>query len=371
MIGVQFRFLLIFKGFMPNQIKKNKSLAEQISLLEAGFPPSDDAGLFGMSIDPMEAKLVIIPVPWDATTSYGGGTSQAPLQIIPASHQLDLEDLGFGTPYKAGISLLPIPEEISQLSQSMRSKAVKLRELRQNGTSSDLPETEKLAHDINQASELVNNYVVTQAEDWLKKGKKIAVLGGDHSSPFGLINVLSKGDDIGVLHVDAHFDLRKHYEGFNHSHASIMFNVMENCPRVKHLSQIGIRDFSRDEHHYQKKLGERGSVLFSRDIGFRKAIGTTWAQLVEEALRPLPQKVYISFDIDGLDPSLCPSTGTPVPGGLSYEEAMFLIESVVRSGREVIGFDLCEVTPNEQSEWDANVGARVLYKLCGSVLHNL
>jgi len=356
---------------MANEHKRLRaSLDDQIKSLESGNPPSSDAGLFGFSIDPADSQLVIIPVPWDATTSYGGGTCHAPSKIIPASHQLDLEDLGFGTPYKSGITLLDIPEEIFQLSKAMRNKASSLREMRQSKDASQSA-VDSLLNEINLASKQVNHFVETTSQKWLSEGKKVAVLGGDHSSPYGLMRAL--GDhhkEFGVLHVDAHFDLRQHYEGFIFSHASIMYNVMQNITSVKHLSQIGIRDFSKDEHQYQKDMASRSSVMFSRDIGFRKAIGTNWAQIVDETLRPLPEMVYISFDIDGLDPALCPSTGTPVPGGLLYEEAMYLLEAIGRSGRKVIGFDLCEVTPNDNSEWDANVGSRILYKLCGAALQH-
>ena len=91
--------------------------------------------------------------------------------------------------------------------------------------------------------------------------------------------------------------------------------------------------------------------------------GRTWDSICREMIQELPDKVYISFDIDGLDPKLCPNTGTPVPGGFSFQQAMYLIRKVVESGREIIGFDLCEVAPGDEGDWDANVGARVLYRL--------
>ncbi len=344
-----------------------KSKSEQFKDLENGLPPSSDAGVFGATLNPEESDLILIGVPWDATTSYGGGTSEGPLALLPASHQLDLEDLAFGQPYKKGITLLPLDEEIFALSKSTRKKVIQYRDI----TTAE-SQRHSLLKDINQASDFVNAKVEQSATKWLSQGKNVAVVGGDHSAPFGLLAALSKVHSaFGILHVDAHFDLRAEYEGFQNSHASIMHNVMSKLPSVSHIAQLGIRDFSREERLFHESLGSRSSVMYSRDIGHKKAMGTNWSQMVDELLRPLPEKIYISFDIDGLDPSLCPSTGTPVPGGLQYEETMYLLESIVATGRKVIGFDLCEVTPNPSSEWDANVGARILYKLCGTLLSSI
>jgi agmatinase len=341
-----------------------RSKVDQFRDLEAGIPPESDAGIFGATLDPKESELVLIGVPWDATTSYGGGTSGGPSALLPASHQLDLEDLAFGQPFKKGITLLPLDEEILDLSRTTREKVLLFRDSLESNS-----KREELLREINRASGVVNKKVETLASEWLSKGKKVAVVGGDHSSPFGLMSALSKvHKEFGILHVDAHFDLRMEFEGFHHSHASIMHNVMTKIPNIAHLAQLGIRDFSREERLFHESMGQRASVTYSRDMGRKRSMGTTWAQLVQEFLRPLPEKVYISFDIDGLDPSLCPSTGTPVPGGLQYEETMYLLEALVASGRKVVGFDLCEVTPHPTSEWDANVGARVLYKLCGTIL---
>jgi agmatinase len=351
--------------------KQGESTVHQLERLERGLPPVKDAGIFGASIPPDESTLTLIGVPWDATTSYGGGTSAAPKAILSASHQLDLEDLGFGQPFKKGIALLDVSEEIAELSQETRDRVIQYRQLVEDPSSINPSAQSKaqILSEINSASKRVNEFVEKSSKEWLSKKKVVGIIGGDHSSPYGLISALSKiHDSFGILHIDAHFDLRVAYEGFVYSHASIMQNVIRDFSNVVHLTQVGIRDFSREERLYHESLNQRASVHYSRDIAKRKAVGVTWSQIVDDILRPLPKKVYVSFDIDGLDPTLCPSTGTPVPGGLSYEDAMYLLEALVFSGRKVIGFDLCEVTPNLQNEWDANVGARVLYKLCGASL---
>ena len=164
----------------------------------------------------------------------------------------------------------------------------------------------------------------------------------------------------GILHIDAHADLREAYEGFEFSHASIMFNALK-IQQISHLVQVGIRDYCEAELKLIQS-DKRISTFFDRDIKQQQFNGKNWAEICENIISLLPQNIYLSFDIDGLDPKLCPNTGTPVPGGLELEQALFLIERLVQSGRKIIGFDLNEVAPGSD-EWDANVGARLLYRL--------
>lgn len=343
---------------MPHTLSLHQTIAE----LEQGNPPAADAGFLGARLDPAEAKLLLIPVPWEATTSYGGGTSEAPQAIITASHQLDLEDGGFGYAYKAGITFIEQSSEIVELNRDARATALRVIEA--------LERAEEAAEDtavVNRASVRLNDYVYEQAKAIRAQGKLAAVVGGDHASPQGLIQALAEEGEFGILHFDAHHDLRKAYEGFTHSHASIFYNVLESYPQVTKLVQVGIRDYSRDEAQYGRDQGERVSVHYGRDLFRRKAAGESFKQITQNIIGQLPQRVYISFDIDALDPPYCPNTGTPVPGGLSFDEASYMLEELAQSGKEIIGFDLCEVAPSED-EWDANVGARLLYKLCGALL---
>ena len=112
---------------------------------------------------------------------------------------------------------------------------------------------------------------------------------------------------------------------------------------------------------------KRITTFFDRDIKQQQYEGKTWAGICDSIIALLPEKVYLSFDIDGLDPKLCPNTGTPVPGGLELEQTLYLVEKLVQSGRKIIGFDLNEVAPGND-EWDANVGARLLYRLANMCL---
>ena len=199
----------------------------------------------------------------------------------------------------------------------------------------------------------------------------MGLIGGDHSVPFGAIKAHAERGELAILHVDAHADLRDAYEGFACSHASIMRNVMTQLPSVTRLVQVGIRDVAKSEIDFIAAQGGRVITHFDAVLAERKLAGESWRQLCDAIVADLPARVYISFDIDGLDPQLCPHTGTPVPGGLSFQEACLLIKRVVESGRKIIGFDLNEVAPGpDGDEWDANVAARLLYKLCGWTLRS-
>jgi agmatinase len=341
---------------------------EAIRQIVLGMPPAEDAGLLGVSLDPADSRLVIIPVHWEATTSYGGGTSQGPDVIVPASHQLDVGDAAFGEPFRVGIAMVPEDPMIRSLSEEAKKAAKVVIQACMSGGEA----TAEQAF-VNESSRKVNDSVYKTAKDWLSKDKFVAVLGGDHSSPQGLIKALSEKnlDGFGILQFDAHQDFRDGYEGFTHSHASIFFNVMTSYPEVSKITQVGIRDYSIDERRFMESLGDRASCFYSRDIFREKAEGRTFKEITSKIIDTLPEKVYVSFDIDALDPSYCPSTGTPVPGGLSFDEACYILEALASSGRKVIGFDLNEVSPSGKGdEWDANVGARILYKLCGCLLRS-
>jgi agmatinase len=173
---------------------------------------------------------------------------------------------------------------------------------------------------------------------------------------------------LGILHVDAHMDLRDAFGGFQYSHASIMHNVLRGIPGVAKLVQVGIRDLSEDELSFAKSQGPRVETHFDDVWAEQLLDGAGYSKLCQQAVNALPQNVYVSFDIDALDPSLCPHTGTPVPGGLSFNQAAILLDTLRASGRRVVAFDLVEVAPGRADgpEIDANVGARVLYKLCGT-----
>lgn len=314
--------------------------------------------------------MILIPVPWEATVSYRAGTAGGPQAILDASRQVDLFDRETGRPYAGGIAMLPIPDEIAEWNRQARDAARPIIECggADQIIASGVDDIQGRLGEVNRIGGMVNSWVHSQACEWLDRGRIVGVVGGDHSSPFGLIRALAeRGPGLGVLHIDAHADLRKAYEGFEWSHASIFHNVLERIPGVSRLVQVGIRDFAEGENSCIESNAARIRTHFEADLRGRMAAGETWMDLVREIVGFLPQEVYVSFDIDGLDPALCPNTGTPVPGGLSFAEACLLLGAVTDSGRRIAGFDLCEVAPDPEgrNDWDANVGARILYKLTG------
>jgi agmatinase len=327
----------------------------------AALPAS---GLFGLASSPDQAKVVLIPVPFEATTSYGGGAALGPRAILAASRQVDLFDLDTGRPYEAGIALLPEPAEVLAWDHEARGLAGPIIAL--GGEGAD-PRT--LAR-IDVLCAQMNDWVAATTRTWLARGKLVGVVGGDHSAPFGAIAAhAERYPGMGILHLDAHADLRPAYEGFTWSHASIMHNVLARVPGVGRLVQVGIRDFSEGE--YQAIVGSQGRVhtFFDHRLARARLDGMPWREQVDAIVAELPRDIYCSFDIDGLDPTLCPHTGTPVPGGLSFVQAVALLEGVVRAGKRIVGFDLDEVVPGpEGDQWDGNVAARLLYKLIGWAL---
>ena len=330
-------------------------------------PAQPGSGVFGLPHSESDALVVLLPVPWEATTSYGGGASEGPRAIRDASAQIDLYDLDVEKPYVVGVHMLPEPEGIIAWNGQGKALAQKVVEA---GGAGDDPELRTAVNRVNELSEQVNRWVEHETTRLLAADKIVGVVGGDHSVPYGALKALAakRKKPFGILHFDAHSDTRKAYEGFTHSHASIMHNVLEDVRDVSKLVQVGIRDVCEEEIDYTRSLGGRVSIFFDRDIARRRLDGEKFTAIAREIAKELPDEIWVSFDIDGLDPRFCPHTGTPVPGGLDVHEAVTILREVVKAGRKIIGFDLNEVAPNpsdSEDEWDGNVGARMLYKLIG------
>ena len=348
--------------------KKTAATAAAPSVLPATFDPDaaapGDAGIYGLPFAPADARVVIVPVPFEATTSYGGGTSLGPAAVLEASKQVDLFDHETGRPYAAGIAMLDIPKKIVRWNRDAKARAAAVIE---KGGVVDR-KTRSAATAVNAVSEAVNEWVYQQTLSLLVQRKMAVVLGGDHSVPFGAIRAYADHvHGLGILHLDAHADLRDAYEGFTWSHASIFHNVMTRLPNVGKLVQVGVRDLGSAENAMITGSNGRIVTFFDADLARRKDEGVPFATIADEIVAALPQNIYLSWDIDGLDPTLCPGTGTPVPGGLSWNEAIALLRAIVRAKKRIVGLDLCEVSPGE-TEWDANVGARLLYKMIGFAL---
>ncbi len=339
--------------------------------LIAGFDPNAaapaEAGLYGLPFNAEQSDIVIIPVPWEVTVSFPSGTGKGPQAIAEASLQVDLHHHNYPDLWKRGIFMDKCPDDLEEPGRKAKADAQELISTMENGEDITGPPYQEKLERVNQACAMMNLWVKERADYWKKKGKMVGLVGGDHSIPLGYIQLQGEHHaDFGILHIDAHMDLRIAYEGFTWSHASIFYNAMETVPQVSKLVQVGIRDYCEQEKNYVKSDPGRIAVYFDREVRKRLYKGENWHQLCLEIVDRLPQKVHISVDIDGLDPKLCPNTGTPVPGGMEYEELIHLLNVLKDSGKEIIGFDLCEVAPGEDG-WDGNVGARVLYQLCGTM----
>lgn len=327
--------------------------------------PAKGDGIFGLPHTPEQARVVLIPVPWEPTTSYGRGAAKGPAAILRASRQVDLFDVQIGRPYEDGIALLPVDPEIARWNAEACAAAEPI--IAAGGEVAGDPDLEARLARVNALSLELNARVAGIAAEWIVRGKIVGVLGGDHSAPFGAIAAhAERYPGMGVLHLDAHADLRVAYEGFTDSHASIMHNVAARLPGVGAIVQVGLRDLSEEEHEAIASSGGRIHALYDAELHARLFEGESFGAIVRAAIEKLPRDVYLTFDIDGLDPSLCPHTGTPVPGGLSFQQAVALVAYVQKSGRRIVGFDLNEVAPGpEGDEWNGNVAARLLYKMIG------
>jgi agmatinase len=335
----------------------------------SNFDPNDagnpNNNIFGLPFSEDDARLVIIPIPWEVTVSFGAGTARSAEQIMRASLQVDLFDPEVREGWKQGFFMKETDRKVLLKSDYLRKEAELYIDYISKG---DIVANNqfmcKTLKEVNEGGYFLNNWVYHQTKELLEKGKLVALLGGDHSTPLGFMKAIGeKYGEFGIIQIDAHCDLREGYEGFVYSHASIMYNALKEVPQLQKLVQVGIRDYSQGEHEFIQQNPEKVKTYFDADIRQRQYEGESFRQVVDEIVSQLPQKVYISFDIDGLDPKLCPNTGTPVQGGFETEQVFYIFKKIQQSGRQIIGFDLSEVSTSE-NYWDANVGARVLFKLC-------
>lgn len=327
--------------------------------------------IFGLPFDEEEARLIVLPVPWEVTVSFGSGTARSAEQIFKASLQVDLFDREIPDSWRQGFYLKDPDKKILLKSDYLRKEAELYIDYISRGDEVGSNQFMcKTLKEVNEGSVLLNNWVYQQTKALLDAGKLVGLLGGDHSTPLGFMKALGeKKGEFGILQIDAHCDLRPGYIGFTYSHASIMYNALNEVPQINKLIQVGIRDYSQGEWEFILNNKNRVTPYFDRDIRTRLYEGESYKEIVQEIVNLLPQKVYISFDIDGLDPKLCPNTGTPVQGGFETEQVFYLFDTVRKAGKEIIGFDLCEVSTSETG-WDANVGARILFKLCNLLMAN-
>jgi len=279
-------------------------------------PPKAFAGIPPQATAFDKAKVVVLPVPYDSTTEYKSGAREGPQAIIDASQYLELYDT-------------ELDREISEVGIYT------------------LPEVQPLMS----GPEHMVERVYQIARDLLDKGKLLAMLGGEHSITLGMVRALrEKHPELSVLHLDAHTDLRDQYQGTKYSHACVMRRVWELCPVV----HVGIRSLSREEHGFLAH--QRIDPFYAETLANPDSVTTVVSHLS-------PQ-VYISIDLDVLDPSIMPAVGTPEPGGLSWQQVLKLLRAVA-SSRQIVSFDIVELCPQEGPNACAFLAAKLAYKLAG------
>ncbi len=326
-----------------------------------------NSGIFGLSCSANDAEIILLPVPWDATTSYMAGTHKGPESIYKSSPQLDLYHADFPKLWRSGIFM---PEQQQWLLSSNKLTRKKVEDIiSQLESGKELtPKLLMAQQEVNEASEKLTAWLKSESLSHLKAGKTVGVVGGDHSTPLGLMQALAEyHGEFGILHLDAHHDYRQSFMGFEQSHASIMHNASK-LKEITHFVQVGIRDYCYEEVQFTRSNPERFITFYDQAMKEAKFAGKNWHTQCEEIISKLPKTIYISFDIDGLAPHLCPGTGTPVPSGLAFEEAIYLIK-LASKHCNIIGFDLVEVG-GEADSIDAIVGARLLWQMCGYTLNS-
>jgi len=331
-----------------------------------------NGNLFGFPVTETEANIVIIPIPWDATASYGKGTSDGPQAVLEASTQLDFYHPQLANAFETKVFMTPISKEWKEINDRLCATALDyIAFLEDGGKLEDKPFYQEFIAEINETQNALKANLAQRATEFMAQGKLVGVLGGEHSTPLGLIEAIdAQGFPFGILQIDAHADLRDAYEGFEQSHASIMFNALKNCKNLTRLTQVGIRDIAQSEVDIIDNSNSRIQTYFDWNLKQEQFEGKPWAEQVKSIIASLPENVYISFDIDGLSPELCPNTGTPVPGGFQLEQINYLFFELAKSGKKIVGFDLNEVGTSEEGDWDANVGARALWNLICAVEKN-
>jgi agmatinase len=329
-----------------------------------GYNPNgvgvDNGNFLGLpTVD--DPAIVFLAVPYDATVSYGEGTSGGPENILAASGQLDVSILGLNKPWELGYRWINLQGDWLVEHSQIRTYVKDVITTLEKGKS--LSEAQQACLKlINEHGEALRQSVFEATKAELDRGHFPVIVGGEHSISLGAFEAAATQGHFGILQIDAHMDLRAAYEGFVFSHASVMYNAVERVANLKQLTQVAIRDWCPEEESYVNANSDRISVFYDDELQTAKLSGEAFAKTIEPIIATLPDRVWISFDIDGLDPSSCAHTGTPVPGGFSFAEAKFLCKAVIESGRTIIGLDLVEVAPAPH-EYEGAIAARLMYEI--------
>lgn len=308
-----------------------------------------------------DPKVSFIAVPYDATVSYGDGTNGGPANILAASTQLDVAIPGLEKPWELGFEWVFLDGSWLKELPQCRTYVKEVIETLEQGKVLNEGQLASLLH-VNKHCDELRLAVLDATKRELEIGRFPVIVGGEHAVSLGAFEAAAQEGDFGILQIDAHMDLRAAYEGFEFSHASVMYNAIQRIPQLKQLTQVAVRDWCPEEEAMVKDNADRISVFFDQDLQDAKLRGQAFAKTIEPIIATLPHRVWISLDIDGLDPALCAHTGTPVPSGLSFAETKFICNAILESGRTVIGLDVVEVAPAPH-EYEGSVAARLMYEI--------
>ncbi len=271
-------------------------------------------------VEPEKARFVLVPVPYEKTTTYRRGTAGGPAALLAAGSHVELYDEEVGVkPLEAGVALLP-PVSCSGMPDVLADALLEV------------------------------------VKPHLAAGRVVGCLGGEHSISLGPIRAAARRrKGLGILHIDAHPDLRDEYEGTRFGHGCVMRRVLEE-KGVSKLVQVGLRAVSADDD-----AAIRGDArirpFYAFDLARRQPL-----EWIDKVIEELPPRIYVSLDVDGLDPSIVPGTGTPEPGGLPWWGALALLRAVL-ARRELVAFDIVELLPVPHSQVSDFAAAKLLFKM--------
>ncbi len=271
------------------------------------------------------SSIAILSAPYEKTVSYGGGTAKGPAAIIEASHYVEFldDELFRELCFEVGIATLP-PLDFGK-----------------------------------RAGKAMLDYLERAVAKEIANGKFVVTLGGEHTiSTAPIMAHYASDPNISVLHFDAHSDLRMEYSGTPYSHACFMARVADRGFPMKRVVQVGIRAQEKAEFEYRRKVGIQ--TFYATQIR-RVEHGAKWQRAVAAALPT--QKVYITFDVDYFDPSIMPSTGTPEPDGFLWNETMEIFRELNRAGKDIIGFDVVELSPDPKARHATYLVAKLVYRI--------
>ena len=330
----------------------------------------DGGCYFGATTSPSDADVVIVSAPWSVTSDYGRGATYTPDAIIDSSLGKELYDAPTGLSIEGRIATAEIDYNIQESSEMLGRDAERIVRHHSDRESRVSDYIARKIENVNEGFAEMHLSIYKQVKQWAEQGKRIAVVGGDHSVAFGAVKALAEvNEGLGVLFVDAHADYSSDDEIFNYSHRSIARNIVEEIDGVAKMVQVGVRDVDRAEVEALAAC-DKVELFYAESLAARRFEGCSWGDICREVVDKLPHKVYISFDVDALKIEFCNNTNAPTPGGMTFDEALYLVNMVVASGREIVGFDISEVVSSINDKMDAIVGARLLAKLSVAMLRN-